>query len=108
MYVCLMILWSGLSLSNMSESTTSGSSAKMKQVRCRVTTSSLGLGLCLFIEASLWVAAVQATILNSFSATVDISIAFHVADWLSLCMLTALFAVGVRHAVGVQIKREKL
>lgn len=100
--ICVMIVWSGLSLTSLLANSSSGSrnvgTNKTMSVRTRVLISSLGLGFCLLFGACLWVAAVREEILDSVSATLSISIAFYVFDWLSLCMLLGLFAPGVKRA----------
>lgn len=97
--VCILVLLSGLGLNQMLKKNAAGVSSKNSRwrvlARYRVLFSTLGLSLCLFFEAALWIAAVQEDILVSSSATLATSTAFYVCDWISLCVLTALFPADV-------------
>lgn len=72
-------------------------------VRCRVLTATLVLSPCLLVVACLWVAAVQADIIQSSAGTLAITACFYVCDWASLCVL----AWALTKAVADAVKKEE-
>lgn len=100
--VCFFVLLSGLGLrrtlgvlataNNVSTSKRDWRS----QARFRLLIVTVGLSVCLFVVACLWVAAIQTDILVSSAATLATTTSFYVCDWLSLCLMTWLFSKGVK------------
>lgn len=98
--VCLLVLISGLGLTRiLSPGASRDSNDWRSAFRCRAFSATIGLSLALFVGACLWVAAVQAEILGSSVGTLATITAFYVCDWLSLVVITWLFAMGVSGAV---------
>lgn len=101
-FVCALVLTSGLGLRKLlgGNATSDRSTAKWREsFRTRILLATLGLSGCLFLVACLWVAAVQTDIVSSSAATLATTTSFYVFDWLSLCVMTWLFAKAVQDGV---------
>jgi len=98
--VCILVLVSGVGLNRvLSTGSTHDSNDWRASFRCRAMAATIGLSFSLFAASCLWVAAVQTEILSSAVGTLATMTGFYVCDWLSLSVLTWLFAMGVSGAI---------
>lgn len=99
-YHLLIVLAAGLGLDSfLREVSSSGSGRKV--LRLRFLLSTVGLSVCLFVTACLWIAAVQEEILTSATATFATSVSFFVVDCLGLLIQCVLFSGGGNHSTRV-------
>lgn len=98
--VCVLVLAAGLGMARTLKDDSPGAKLTWRGLfRVRVLLTTIGIGVSLFINACLWVAAIQTDIIDSVAFTLATTASFYVFDWLSLCLIAWLFSAAVASAV---------